>query len=446
MPKLLLQTSPAVPVSKAPAPTTVGILDTATGSQRISLSAQAKTLYRLVDAQSGLVPKNQKVLRAGKKLIVQIDGVTAIEIDNFFPENGAPASASADGAAYVVDTSATPTPAYGLVSAQSAMGPVADGNTLVWSQGMAAAPLPEGLGFASQVDAVASSSAIASGADGGALLGGLAAVAGGIAAAAGGKGAEAKPVPGKVAGSVFAGPVIGQGAVAGLKVEAFTDKGVSLGSTIVKADGTYELTLSAVYQGPLIIKVFDDPSDNITPKYLDEATQSAKTFDTPLLAIVNYNGSDSQAQTVNVTPLTTIAAVTLGISTDKPEFVGAAGAERPACQTQQASVCKVSAANEHTLPPAAIGRAEQRSGGRIRAGACLSAASLRPTPGGASSARHPAGARPLARLFFAYFLLAKQKKVRPAAGAERPACQTQQTSVCKVSAANEHTLPPPPLP
>ena len=61
--------------------------------------------------------------------------------------------------------------------------------------------------------------------------------------------------------------------------------------------------------------------------------------------------------------------------------------------------------------PLAIGRAEQRSGGRIRAGACLSVASLRPTPGGASSARYPAGARPLARLFFGYFLLAKQKKV-----------------------------------
>ena len=75
------------------------------------------------------------------------------------------------------------------------------------------------------------------------------------------------------------------------------------------------------------------------------------------------------------------------------------------------SVCNVSAANEHARSPAAIGRAEQRSGARIRAGACLSVASLRPTPGGASSARYPAGARPLARLFFGYFLLAKQKKV-----------------------------------
>jgi len=63
-----------------------------------------------------------------------------------------------------------------------------------------------------------------------------------------------------------------------------------------------------------------------------------------------------------------------------------------------------------------LGRAEQRSGARIRAGACLSVASLRPTPGGASSARQPLGPRPLARLSFAYFSLAKQRKVRPAAG------------------------------
>jgi len=58
-----------------------------------------------------------------------------------------------------------------------------------------------------------------------------------------------------------------------------------------------------------------------------------------------------------------------------------------------------------------FGRAEQRSGARIRAGACLSEASLRLTPSAASSARQPAGPRSTARLFFGYFLLAKQKKV-----------------------------------
>ena len=77
-------------------------------------------------------------------------------------------------------------------------------------------------------------------------------------------------------------------------------------------------------------------------------------------------------------------------------------------------VCKVSAANEHTWAPSAIGRAEQRSGDRIRAGACLSVASLRPTPGGASSARYPAGARPLARLSFAYLFFGEAKKSKSA--------------------------------
>ena len=69
--------------------------------------------------------------------------------------------------------------------------------------------------------------------------------------------------------------------------------------------------------------------------------------------------------------------------------------------------------------PSPLGRAEQRSGARIRAGACLSVASLRTTPGGASSARNPAGARPWARLFFGYFLLAKQKKVARPTGRNR---------------------------
>jgi len=90
---------------------------------------------------------------------------------------------------------------------------------------------------------------------------------------------------------------------------------------------------------------------------------------------------------------------------------------RDRASSARSRVCKVSEANEHTLR-SPLGRAEQRSGARIRAGACLSVASLRLTPGGASSARHPEGARPWARLSFAYFSLAKQRKVRPAAGSK----------------------------
>ena len=72
-----------------------------------------------------------------------------------------------------------------------------------------------------------------------------------------------------------------------------------------------------------------------------------------------------------------------------------------------------------------FGRAEQRSGARIRAGACLSVASLRQTPSGVSSARQPAGPRSSARLFFGYFLLAKQKKVARLPG-RNPACHARK--------------------
>ena len=82
-------------------------------------------------------------------------------------------------------------------------------------------------------------------------------------------------------------------------------------------------------------------------------------------------------------------------------------------------VCNLSASERAHAAPSTLGRAEQRSGDRIRAGACLSVASLRTTPGDASSARQPVGPRPLARLFFGYFLLAKQKKVTRPTGRNR---------------------------
>ncbi len=87
------------------------------------------------------------------------------------------------------------------------------------------------------------------------------------------------------------------------------------------------------------------------------------------------------------------------------------GAWRGCVSSAPSSVCKVSASERARARTSPLGRAEQRSAARIRLGACLSEASLRPAPGGASSAGHPAGARPRARLFFGYFLLAKQKKV-----------------------------------
>ena len=87
----------------------------------------------------------------------------------------------------------------------------------------------------------------------------------------------------------------------------------------------------------------------------------------------------------------------------------------------------------------AIGRAEQRSGDRIRVGACLSEASLRTTPDDASSARHPEGARPLARLSFAYLFFGEAKKSKargrrtPCGKKKKPAAsQTQRTLLARL--------------
>ena len=91
-------------------------------------------------------------------------------------------------------------------------------------------------------------------------------------------------------------------------------------------------------------------------------------------------------------------------------------AAAPVAAAEAAAPYDVRASERARGLPLPFGRAEQRSGARIRAGACLSEASLRPPPSGASSARQPAGPRPLARLFFGYFLLAKQKKVARPSG------------------------------
>ena len=88
---------------------------------------------------------------------------------------------------------------------------------------------------------------------------------------------------------------------------------------------------------------------------------------------------------------------------------------------KQSSTCEVSAANEqpgrgsrsgravgYFKPP--LGRAEQRSSVRMKALALFERSEFASAPNAASSARNPKGTD-VARLFFAYFLLAKQKKV-----------------------------------
>ncbi|BCO26525.1 hypothetical protein MIZ03_1408 [Rhodoferax lithotrophicus] len=77
------------------------------------------------------------------------------------------------------------------------------------------------------------------------------------------------------------------------------------------------------------------------------------------------------------------------------------------CATSPPARAKQSAA---TLPAVEAGLSSAADCGK-RAGDCLSEASSSQPPQSASSARNRVAALPSARLFFAYFLLAKQKKV-----------------------------------
>ncbi|MFZ9338156.1 MAG: hypothetical protein ACO24M_07145, partial [Limnohabitans sp.] len=90
----------------------------------------------------------------------------------------------------------------------------------------------------------------------------------------------------------------------------------------MKADGSFALELSSPnYKGVLVLKVYDDPNDSLTPKYMDEATGKEKSLDTPLLAVVNYSGDAITAQTVNVTPLSHLAALVAGVGTSSNNTV-----------------------------------------------------------------------------------------------------------------------------
>jgi hypothetical protein len=151
MPKLILKAIVSAKSSGAPASEQVlGQVDTAADAQRLSVPAQAQTQYRLVDGKTGQVIKNQTVLRKGMSLHIEVDGTPVVELDNFFPQEATEATAQAQGATYLVDTSATAEPSYGLVTAQTSAGDMVGESSVMWTTGMPALPLTEPVAFGPQ--------------------------------------------------------------------------------------------------------------------------------------------------------------------------------------------------------------------------------------------------------------------------------------------------------
>jgi hypothetical protein len=116
----------------------------------------------------------------------------------------------------------------------------------------------------------------------------------------------------QIKGNIYAGQVTDNGN-GDLTVEAFDAIGTSLGKAKVNKDGSYELTLTKSYKGMLVLKVYDANTSNTnTPQHLDEATNQSKPLPT-LLASVDFTGTTT---TINITPLTHMAAFKSGISVD----------------------------------------------------------------------------------------------------------------------------------
>ena len=112
-----------------------------------------------------------------------------------------------------------------------------------------------------------------------------------------------------VSGQIFAGPVI---AGNGLLVDIYLANGTLLVSGVkVSADGSFTATNLPIGAGDVI---FARVADNTTAAdYLDEAMGVAKDLNAVLLAVKTVAGA---SVTMNINPLTTIAAIKAGLAAD----------------------------------------------------------------------------------------------------------------------------------
>ncbi|MFA6014096.1 MAG: Ig-like domain-containing protein [Gallionellaceae bacterium] len=148
--------------------------------------------------------------------------------------------------------------------------------------------------------------------------GGIAVAAGGgIILASGSGSASAAPtastsptVKNTVSGVIVAGPVIENN---GLIVSLYDAEGkILLGSSALDAQGFYSVDIGD-YSGALIAKLLDE---NPNPDFIDEATGLPKDISANLMAM---SGITSNATTVNLNALTTLAALKAGVNYAAPQ-------------------------------------------------------------------------------------------------------------------------------
>ena len=118
-----------------------------------------------------------------------------------------------------------------------------------------------------------------------------------------------------VTGTIIAGPVI---AGHSLTVQLYKADGTSLlGTGIVDATGSFSIDVGS-YTGAVIAKVVDASAG---PDYMDEATGAAKDLNANLMAVAVVAGG---VTTMNINPVTTIAAIKAGLAADGSGSVSSA--------------------------------------------------------------------------------------------------------------------------
>ena len=125
-------------------------LDSQGSVSKLLVKAIPNHSYRLLDAKTGQLVKDQYLVRIGKTLHVMVDNQTVVELENFFTTETTPSSSPSSETAvpnYVVDTSKGSTPEYGLITGDTEPSLMGHHQQIMWAPGTVATPLADPVAF-----------------------------------------------------------------------------------------------------------------------------------------------------------------------------------------------------------------------------------------------------------------------------------------------------------
>ena len=273
--------------------------------------------------------------KRGRKLLLQVDGQTLAELDDFFASQG---QDRADDPAIELFAEDGASELWTASALEAYLGKgsdlVFDGawprTSMPWSgadQGLHQPGRELGAEILTQRDWAASATsgsvvsaglAAQSGTGG---VGGVAFVLAGLAAAAltraGGE-TQVSSLTFSIQGSIYAGPMASNPG-GDMVVRAYDSAGAVVAESVVAADGSYtllmRLTVRSAGDRAIVLKAFDKNLSNANvPTYWDEATEQIQAVPI-LLAVIHLTTGTSQC---HITPVSTLAAMRAGVNASAP--------------------------------------------------------------------------------------------------------------------------------